>query len=79
MLSPVPLSRTGKKKEEEIRGGPPALVGTREYKQSVAGGGWFRVLWNLECPIGLSHICALFSVGNLVQLGRSAKINSGAT
>ena len=23
--------------------------------ESVAGGGWFEVLWNLECPVGLSQ------------------------
>ena len=39
------------------RGEPPALAGTREYQQSD----WCRwqaenvkVLWNLECPVGLS-------------------------
>ena len=32
---PVPLSQTGKKGGREgVRGGPPALVGTREYEQS---------------------------------------------
>ena len=36
----------------------------------VAGGGWFEVLWNLECPVGLSQreICAHFNEGNLTQL-----------
>ena len=31
--------------------------------ESVAGGGWFEVLWNLECPVGLSQreICAHFN------------------
>ena len=43
--------------------------------ESVAGGGWFEVLWNLECPVGLSQseICAHFNKGNLVQYGRSAE------
>ena len=29
--------------------------------ESVADGGWFEVLWNLECPVGLSqkrNMCA---------------------
>ena len=31
--------------------------------ESVAGGGWFEVLWNFECPVGLSQseICAHFN------------------
>ena len=33
----VPLSGTGKKKGEGSKGGLPALVGTREYKQSNWG------------------------------------------
>ena len=43
--------------------------------ESVAGGGWFEVLWNLECPVGLSQkrICAHFNEGNLAQFGRSAE------
>ena len=51
---------------------------TSSPTMSVAGGGWFRVLWNLECAVGLSQkeICAHFSEGNLAQFGRSAKINS---
>ena len=36
--------------------------GVRAVKpESVAGGGWFEVLWNLECPVGLSqkrNMCA---------------------
>ena len=31
---PVPLSWIGKKRGGESKGGPPALVGTREYEQS---------------------------------------------
>ena len=32
--------------------------------ESVADGGWFEVLWNLECHIGLSQreICAHFQL-----------------
>ena len=29
--------------------------------ESLAGGGWFELLWNLECPVGLSqkrNMCA---------------------
>ena len=42
--------------------------------ESVAGGGWFDVLWNLECPAGLSQreICAHLNEGNLAQFRRSA-------
>ena len=50
------------------KGGPLALGGGGGYKgvreirpKSVAGGGWFEVLWNLECPVGLSqkrNMCA---------------------
>ena len=31
--------------------------------------GWFEVLWNLECPVGLSQRekCAHFNEGNLAQ------------
>ena len=34
---------------------------------SVAGGGWFRAIWNLEYPVGLSHreICVHCNEGNL--------------
>ena len=46
------------KKGKGIKAVPPALVDTREYEQSdrpesVADGGWFEVLWNLEYPVGL--------------------------
>ena len=33
-VPPVPLSGTRKKRGEGCKGGPPALVGTREYEQS---------------------------------------------
>ena len=44
----------------------------------VAGGGWFEVLWNLECLVGLSqrrNICVHFNdyEGNLAQFGRFAE------
>ena len=43
--------------------------------ESVAGGGWFEVLWNLECPEGLSQreICAHFNEGNLLQFRRLSR------
>ena len=43
--------------------------------ESVTGGGWFEVSWNLECPLGLSQkeICAHFNEGNLAQFRRSAE------
>ena len=48
---------------------------TSSPMESVAGGGWFEVLWNLECPVGLSQkeICAHFNEGNLAQFRRSAE------
>ena len=49
-------------------------MGVREVRpESVAGGGWFEVLWNLECPIGLSqrNICLHFNEGNFAQFRRS--------
>ena len=35
-------------------------------------GSMFEVLWNLECPLGLSQreICAHFNEGNLAQFGQ---------
>ena len=61
---PIPLSGTGKKKG----GSNGGIACTGGYKgvravrpESVAGGGWFEVLWNLECPVGLSqkrNMCA---------------------
>ena len=45
------MVRDRKKRGRGSKGEPPALVGTREYKQSnpglVAGGRVFEVLWNL--------------------------------
>ena len=65
----VPLSRTRNKKEGGIKGvrgggGTACTSGYRRVRavrpESVAGGGWFEVLWNLECPVGLSQraMCA---------------------
>ena len=63
--SPVPVWDR-KKKGVGSKGGPPALAGTKEYEQSdresIASGGCFEVLWNLECPVGLRqkrNICTL--------------------
>ena len=44
-------------------------------RKSVAGRGWFEVLWNLECPVGLSQreICVHFNEGNLAQFRQSAE------
>ena len=41
----------------------------------LPGRGWFEVLWNLECPVGLSQreICVHFNEGNLVQFAWSTK------
>ena len=66
------------KKGEGVRGaactgGYKGVLAVRP--ESVAGGGWFEVLWNLECPVGLNQreICAHFNEGNLEQFGRSAE------
>ena len=42
------------------------------------GGGCFEVLWNLECPVGLSQreICAHFNEGNVVSFTKTKQINS---
>ena len=76
--TPVTCTGTGSfvrdwnKDGEGVRGGGSKGGGacTGEYKgvqavrpESVAGGGWFEVLWNLECPVGLSQreICVHFN------------------
>ena len=61
---PPPIKKVGTRKE--VRADRP---------ESLAGGGWFEVLWNLECPVGLSQreICAHFNEGNLAQFRRSAE------
>ena len=41
------------------------------HKSHIAGGGWFEVLWNSECPVG--EIYAHFNEGNLAQFGWSAE------
>ena len=47
---------------EGVRGGGgAALAGTREYKQSDRAEVFLEMLWNLECPVGLSqkrNMCA---------------------
>ena len=72
-LLAVPLSGTGKR-GVGMRGGGTACTGRYKGVQavrprSVAGGGWFEVLWNFECPVGLSQkgICVHFSEGILAQ------------
>ena len=63
----------------------PALASVQGSKSSPTDVGSrrrnFRVLWNLDCPLGLSHkrICGHFNEGILAQFGRCAKTNSGAT
>ena len=43
-------------------------MGVRAVRpESVAGGGWFEVLWNLECPVGLSQ-CVHYNDGYLAHL-----------
>ena len=68
----VPLSGTGKKsgggsKGDRLTGGYKGVRAVRP--ESVAGGGCFEVLWNLECPVGLSQkrIYAHFNEGNLAK------------
>ena len=55
----------GEKKGEGSKGGTAFTGGYKGVRgvrlESVAGGGWFEVLWNLECPVGLSqkrNMCA---------------------
>ena len=82
---PVPLSGTGKEMEEGVKGGGGGGTAcTGGYKwvravwpESVAGGWWFEVLWNLECPVGLSQrkMCVHFNEGNLAQFGRGPPKN----
>ena len=73
----VPLSGT-EKKGAGVRGAActDGYKGVRAVRpQSVTSGGWFEVLWNLQCPVGLSQrgICAHFNEGNLAQFGPSAE------
>ena len=62
----------------EIRRGGGGSTCTGRYKGvqavrlgSVAGGGCVKVIWNLECPVGLSQkrICVHFNEGNWAQFG----------
>ena len=49
---------TGKKAEGSKGGGGRLhwrVQWSTSSPESVAGGGWFEVLWNLECPVGLSQ------------------------
>ena len=78
----VPVSLFGTRKKKGGGGSSGGTTCTGGYKgvqevrpESVAGGGWFEVLWNLECPVGLSQkqTCAHFNDGNLAQFGRSAE------
>ena len=47
--SSVPLSGTGKKKKGEGVSGTCGYKGVRAVRpESVAGGRWFEVLWNLD-------------------------------
>ena len=68
--------------EQEKKGEEGGTACTGGYKvvravrpESVAGRGWFEVLWNLEYPVKLSQreICAYFNEGNLAQFRWSAK------
>ena len=84
----LPLSGTEKKMGGGSKGG---TVCTGRYKgvralrpESVAGGEWFEVLWNFECPVGLSqninNMCLFQMKEILAQFGRSAKkLICGAT
>ena len=58
-MGTVPLSGTGiKKRGEEVRGTAciGGYKGVRVVRPgSVAGGGWFEVIGNLECSVGLSQ------------------------
>ena len=63
----VPLSGTGENSGERVYKGLRAV-----RPESVAGGGWFEVLWNLECPVELNqkrNMCAF----QWRKFGRSAK------
>ena len=78
----VPAVAGSSVRDRKKKGGGGGTACTDGYKgvqavqpDSVAGGGWFEVLWNLECPVGLSQreICAHFNKGNLAQFKRSAE------
>ena len=52
------LSGTGGKVGQGVRGSActGGYKGVRAVRpESVTGGGWFEVLWNLELPVGLSQ------------------------
>ena len=61
----VHIQSTFKKKEGEGVRGTACTGGYKGVRavqlESVAGREWFEVLWNLECPVGLSqkrNMCA---------------------
>ena len=62
---PAPLSGKGENRGGGSKGGGACTGGYKGVRavrpESVAGEGWFEVLWNLECPVGLSqkkNMCA---------------------
>ena len=69
---PAPLSRTGKKgvRNEEGGGGGGRGDGGGEQTEGV------KVIWNLECPVGLSqkriYVC-ISNERNWTQFGRSTE------
>ena len=52
--------RDRRKRGEGVKGDRPCTGGYKGVRavrpESIAGGGWFDVLWNLECPVGLSQM-----------------------
>ena len=72
---PVLLPGTGKKKKKGGGGGGGGRLhwrSTRVRPESVAGGGWFEVLWNLECPVGLSQREIVYYVRiSMKEIGRN--------
>ena len=75
---------TGGKKGGRSKGGTACTGGYKGVRpESVAGGGWFEVLWNLECLVGLSQreICVNFNEGNIgtIWTVRRKIKNCGAT
>ena len=62
------LSGTGKKRGwGGSKGDLPALASTSSPTGVGSRQRVFEVLWNLECPVGLSQICVHFNEGNLVS------------
>ena len=81
--------RNRKKKGGGSKGGTACTGGYKGVRavqpESVAGGGWFEVLWNLECPVGLSqnkNMCAFISMKEIwrtLDVLPKNKENCGAT